>query len=377
LLHGRIADWFAEMETNRQESRGSGPVVKRVLSGVILGILALATPLIAAEPITRIALGSCADQDKPQPIWEAIVAQQPQLFLFLGDNVYADTAEMEVMRRTYAKLGALPGYRKLKATCPILAIWDDHDYGVNDGGAEYVMREGAEKIFDEFFETPADSPARSRPGIYDSRIYDGGAGKRLQILMLDTRFFRGPLLALPQRSEQGPYDRNTDPSVTMLGEAQWTWLAGELAKPADLRLIMTSVQFLPQDHRWECWENFPRERERFLKLLAERKTGPVIFLSGDRHMGEIMELKTGDPLSPGFVVYELTSSGLTNAGGGKVGEPNRHRVGVENVRERNFGMVRIDWDRGEATLELREVGGERVQSHVAPFRVPSGSAPVQ
>lgn len=114
-----------------------------------------------------------------------------------------------------------------------------------------------------------------------------------------------------------------------------------------------------------------------MKLLAERKTGPVIFLSGDRHMGEIMELKTGDPLSPGFVVYELTSSGLTNAGGGKAGEPNRHRVGMENVRERNFGMVRIDWDRGEATLELREVGGARVQSHVAPFRSNPGATPAQ
>jgi alkaline phosphatase D len=195
--------------------------------------------------------------------------------------------------------------------------------------------------------------------------------------MLDTRYFRGPLVALPQRSEQGPYDRNTDPSVTMLGDAQWTWLAEELAKPADLRLLMTSVQFLPQDHRWECWENFPRERERLLKLLAEKKTGPVVFLSGDRHMGEIMELKTDDSLSPGFPVYELTSSGLTNAGGGKVGEPNRHRVGEENFRERNFGMVRIDWDHGEATLELREVGGERVRSHVVRFRATEGTAPAQ
>lgn len=324
-------------------------------------------PLSAAEPVTRIALGSCADQDKPQPIWEAIVAQQPQLFLFLGDNVYADTEDMAVMRATYAKLAAIPGYQKLKATCPVLAIWDDHDYGVNDGGAEFPKRAEAKKVFEEFFEIPADSPSRSREGIYDSRLYDGGEGKRLQILMLDTRSFRGPLLALPQRTEDGPYDRNTDAAATMLGEAQWTWLAGELAKPADLRLILTSVQFLPQDHRWECWENFPRERARLLKMLGEAKTGPVIFLSGDRHMGEIMELKTGDALSPGFPVYELTSSGLTNAGGGKVGEPNRHRIGTENVRERNFGMVRIDWDRREATMELYDVAGRRVQHHPVAF----------
>lgn len=334
----------------------------------VVALTGLSGSLPAAEPVTRIALGSCADQDKPQPIWEAIVAQQPQLFLFIGDNVYADTEDMAVMRAAYAKLAAIPGYQKLKATCPVLAVWDDHDYGVNDGGAEFPKRAEAKKVFEEFFETPADSPSRTREGIYDSRLYDGGEGKRLQILMLDTRYFRGPLLLLPQRSEHGPYERNPDPAVTMLGGAQWAWLEEELSKPADLRLIMTSIQFLPQDHRWECWENLPRERERFLKLLAAKVTGPVVFLSGDRHMGEIMELKTEDALSPGFPVYELTSSGLTNAGGGRVGEPNRHRVGEANMRQRNFGMVRIDWDRGEAALELYDVEGRRVQHHPAPFR---------
>lgn len=354
------------MKSSFERMRGSGRRLKRV--GSVLVALAFSFSAAAEEPITRIALGSCADQDKPQPIWEAIVAQQPQLFCFLGDNVYADTDDMAVMRSIYAKLGSLPGYRKLKATCPVLPIWDDHDYGVNDGGAEYRMRSESEKVFDEFFETPADSPARSRPGIYDTREYDGGPGKRLQVLMLDTRFFRGPLVLLPKRSDHGPYERNPDPSATMLGNEQWAWLAGELSKPADLRLILSSVQFLPQDHRWECWENFPRERERLLKLLASAKTGPVIFLSGDRHMGELMELKTTDPLSPGFPVYEITSSGLTNDGGGKGDEPNRHRVGGPTYRERNFGMVRIDWERGVAVLELHDVSGAEVRKFEAAFR---------
>lgn len=345
---------------------GAVRTLKRVFP--VLLFLVLAPMARSAEPVTRIALGSCADQDKPQPIWEAIVAQRPQLFLFLGDNVYADTEDMEEMRGIYAKLGALPGYRKLKAACPVLAIWDDHDYGVNDGGAEYRMRGEAEKVFEEFFEIPADAPSRGRPGIYDSRLFDGGEGRRLQILMLDTRYFRGPLIALPKRAEHGPYERNPDPGATVLGEAQWAWLAEELAKPADLRLILTSIQFLPQDHRWECWENFPREREKLLDRLAGAKTGPVIFLSGDRHMGEIMELKTDDPLSPGFPVFEMTSSGLTNAGGGKGDEPNRHRVAGPTYREQNFGMVRIDWDRGVAVLEVCDVSGTPVRKHEAAFR---------
>jgi alkaline phosphatase D len=349
---------------------GSGRTLKRVCP--VLLFLVFVPMARSAEPVTRIALGSCADQDKPQPIWEAIVEKRPELFLFLGDNVYADTEDMEEMRRIYSKLGAVPGYRKLKAACPVLAIWDDHDYGVNDGGAEYPMRAEAEKVYEEFFEIPADAPSRARPGIYDSRILDGGEGKRLQILMLDTRYFRGPLIALPKRAEHGPYDRNPDPAATVLGEAQWTWLAEELAKPADLRLILTSIQFLPRDHRWECWENFPRERQKLLDLLAATKTGPVIFLSGDRHMGEIMELKTDAPGSPGFPVFEMTSSGLTNAGGGKGEEPNRHRVAGATFREQNFGMVRIDWDRGVAVLELHDVTGTMVRQHEAAFRAAPG-----
>lgn len=313
--------------------------------------------------ITRIALGSCADEEKQQPIWEAIIAQSPELFVFLGDNVYADTNDMAEMRASYAKLREKPGYEKLLKTCPVLATWDDHDYGANDGGAEFAMKAEAEKIFHEFFKTPSDSPSLRRPGVYDARYFDGGEGRRLQILLLDTRYFRGPLVAFPERSAHGPYDRNRDPAATVLGAEQWIWLEEELKKPADIRFIMTSIQFLPQDHHWELWENFPLERERLLRLLAASKTGPVIFFSGDRHMGEIMKLATDDPQSPGFPVYEMTTSGLTNAGGGRNGEPNRHRVSPANFQSRNFGMVVINWETREVMLELRDVDGKLVDSY--------------
>ena len=186
--------------------------------------------------------------------------------------------------------------------------------------------------------------------------------------MLDTRSFRGPLVAFPEKSKLGPYDRNRDPAATVLGPEQWSWLEEELKKPADIRFILSSIQVLPQDHHWELWENFPLERERLLRLLRDTKTGPVIFYSGDRHMGEIMKLATSDPLSPGFPVYELTTSGLTNAGGGGNGEPNRHRVSPTNFQSRNFGMVEIDWDTLQVSLELRDVAGSVVDSYVVDLR---------
>ncbi|MEM9016872.1 MAG: alkaline phosphatase D family protein [Verrucomicrobiota bacterium] len=317
------------------------------------------------DSISRIALGSCADQEKPQPIWEAIVAADPDLFLFLGDNVYADTEDMEEMRAAYRTLLEKPGYQRLLEISPILAVWDDHDYGVNDGGAEYPSREGAERVFHEFFGTPESAPSRKRPGIYDSHLI-GEEGNRLQIIRLDTRYFRGPLSKLPVRGPQGPYKPSEDASVTMLGEAQWSWLEKELMQPADLRIIATSIQFLPVDHRWERWENLPHERRRFLGML-KKVEGPVFFVSGDRHMGELQMMPSEDPLSPGFPIYELTTSGLTNAGGGGKGEPNRYRIGPSNFQKRNFGLVEIDWAKRKVRLELRDVEGETVDSAEFPF----------
>src|SRR5258707_14083938 len=88
------------------------------------------------KPLSRIAFGSCAHQDRDQPIWGPIVKEKPELFLFIGDAIYADTEDMEVMRKKYKALAAKPGYQKLLETCPVLATWDDHDYGGEDVGAE-------------------------------------------------------------------------------------------------------------------------------------------------------------------------------------------------------------------------------------------------
>jgi alkaline phosphatase D len=324
-------------------------------------LLSLATAGASETPLTRIAFGSCCHQDKPKPIFNAVLAVKPHAFLFLGDNVYADTEDVAVMRGKYAKLDADTGFAALREMCPILGVWDDHDYGVNDGGASYPMREASQREFAAFFRLPADSPVRQRPGIYDARRF-GPEGRVVQIIQLDARYFRGSLVKLPQKGEFGPYTVNLDPAATVLGEAQWLWLAEQLREPADLRVVMSSYQFLPQDHGWECWENFPAERARFLRLLKETGAGGVIVLSGDRHMGEIMKLPVSDPLSPGAPVWEITSSGLTNGGGGTENEPNRHRVSPGVYRDLNFGLLEIDWEKRQVNGSIRRLDGETVFS---------------
>ncbi|MBC7821963.1 MAG: alkaline phosphatase family protein, partial [Planctomycetaceae bacterium] len=158
---------------------------------VLVLLLCVTRPVSAQEPLQRIAFGSCAKQDKPQPIWDAVVETKPQLFLFIGDNIYGDTEDMTVLKQKWDLLGAQPGYQKLKQTCPVLATWDDHDYGANDAGAEYPKKRESQQLFQDFFGIPKDSPRRQREGVYHAEIF-GPPGRRVQILLLDARYFRGP-----------------------------------------------------------------------------------------------------------------------------------------------------------------------------------------
>ncbi len=308
------------------------------------------------KPISRIAFGSCLKQDKPAPIWDEIADTKPDVFLFIGDNIYADTEDMSVMRAGYDTLNADAGYQRLKRSCPILAVWDDHDFGVNDGGAEYPMRDASQKEFLRAFDEPADSPRRRRPGIYIATTV-GPPGQRVQLILLDTRYFRGPLAKAPdsQRAFR-KYIPNLDKSVTMLGERQWEWLQQQLRKPADLRIIASSIQVVPEDHGWEKWSNLPHERRRLFDLIEETKADGVLFVSGDRHIGELSMMDAGF----GYPAYDLTSSGLNSASSyWRTYEPNSHRVGTMNWGD-NFGLIDIDWSQAdpEIRLQIRDVEGD-------------------
>ena len=238
-------------------------------------------PAAFAEPtLDLIAFGSCAAEDEPQPIWDAVVAQQPELFLFLGDNIYADTDDPAVMRQKYVRQSEQPGIRKLFASTPVMATWDDHDYGRNDAGAEYPMKAEAQREFLRFFAVPESGEAWTRRGVYNSRTL-GPPGRRVQVIMLDTRYFRSPLRRwdVDDRPTIGPYRPTDDSTATLLGRQQWRWLEAELREPADLRLVVSSIQVVAGDHGYESWSNFPRERDRLFSLIRETGATQVLFCS--------------------------------------------------------------------------------------------------
>lgn len=307
---------------------------------------------IAENSTTTIAFGSCLKQSKPQPVWDALVKLKPDVFLFIGDNVYADTNDVKKMKSVYAQLANQPGFQKLKKISPIHATWDDHDYGENDAGADYEMREQSEQVFLEFFGFPQDSTVRNRPGIYHSQHYELSKGT-LQLILLDTRYFRSALVRAETTDEcpRVNHALNTDPEATILGEEQWKWLHQQLQTPADVRIIVSSIQVIPTEHCFEKWANFPLEREKLLQIIQDTQASGVILISGDRHMAELSRL---DDKSIGYPIYELTSSGMnsTSVRAGK-GEKNRYRVTVDNFRVDNFGVIQIDWGKKPVTLNLQ------------------------
>jgi len=151
---------------------------------------------------------------------------------------------------------------------------------------------------------------RHRPGVYDAHLF-GPPERRIQIILLDTRYFRSSLVGRPKKNGDGvrpPYQPNEDESATLLGEAQWQWLQEQLKVPAKLRIVATSIQFVSDRHDWEKWNNFPHERQRLIDLIAKTKAGGCVFVSGDRHMAELSMLKPGVDGAP-YPLYDLTSSG--------------------------------------------------------------------
>lgn len=321
-------------------------------------------PLDMSAPLTRIAFGSCLNEYEDQSIWNKVAAENPDIFLFTGDNIYGDTYRsdprwpdptMPKMRDSYNQLASVPEFASFRQDVPLLTTWDDHDYGANDGGAYYPFKDLAEQMFLDAWDVPADDERRQRDGIHTSKII-GPEGQRVQIIMLDTRFFRTDLQATDERNAPGKerYVPMEGAHGTMLGEAQWDWLSGELQKPADLRLIVSSIQVIADGHGWEAWRTMPAEREKFYNLLDQSGAEGIVLISGDRHSGSIY--RRDDVLD--YPLYEVTASSLNLPASRWRAESGETRVEDGPYRlhtmqfEVNYGLIDVNWESRTAELQV-------------------------
>lgn len=334
----------------------------------LLLLIACSARQDTAHTLHTIAFGSCVNQNEAQPIWDAINATQPDLFVFLGDNIYADTTNPPDWTAQYAKLGAQPGFKALRTHSLTAATWDDHDYGANDAGSDFAGKDAARAAFLSFWDEPLFSRRHLRnDGIYTATIY-GAPGRRVQLILLDTRWNRSPLARVSDAEYAarkplgiGPYQSNPDPAATLLGEAQWQWLEAQLRIPAELRLIATSIPFLRAGSGWESWTNFPAEQARLIRLIAETEARGVLFLTGDTHHAQFSRRTAGVP----YPLWEIESSGLTE--NAATIAPDSSRVGGPDAyyNEDNYGLISIDWNVPDPTivLEVRDVQNSVVLTH--------------
>ncbi|PIA51121.1 hypothetical protein AQUCO_01100154v1 [Aquilegia coerulea] len=352
--------------------------------------------------ISRIAFGSCANQSAPQPIWKSIIDFNPQVFIWLGDNIYGDIrrpyklfgkertigpwknvprfvpASETEMQLKYHIAKNNSGYSLLRKKSQVIGTWDDHDYGLNDAGKEFSDKIVNQKLMLDFLDEPQDSPRRKQAGVYASYTF-GPKGKQVKVILLDTRYHRDPL--------------SSDGSI--LGDSQWTWLKKELNGPkTEITIIGSSIQVLSNLSAttgplfyMESWGRFPRERDRLFKLIASSKRNGVFFISGDVHFGEIARYDCAN--ATGYPLYDITSSGLTQAVEKVIPEPLAFLVEVAawltpttmrlispNCRYRsctygqtNFGAIEIDWGVTPVTvkIEVRDVNGHPATSVNIPL----------
>ena len=288
------------------------------------------------------------------------------LFIFLGDNIYADTTNAAVMKAKYQVRKNSEFFRALRTKAPVLATWDDHDFGWNDAGASYPMKRTSQQLFLDFMDEPIESPRRQREGIYDARVF-GSPGRCVQVILLDTRYFRSALATGENNvvPSGGKYIPHPDPNVTMLGEAQWHWLEQQLRVPAEVRIIASSIQFISEFSGAEAWANMPREKQRLLDLLEKTRANGVLFISGDRHWAELSRLDR-----PGaYPLYDLTASALTEKHKRGTPTPNRFRDGP-TFHDTNVGLFTIDWSGpGPAVrMQIIDVQGQAQIEKVVRFQ---------
>ena len=324
-------------------------------------------------PVVRIAFGSCMHQAKPQPFWRTVASLDPHRFVMLGDGIYPDAEShanvIESLERAYGTASEISELARFRSQVPVTAIWDDNDFGGSDIGGEFPQKLRSRELFLRFWASDRERIQRARKsGIYGLWEW-GSVERRTQLIVPDLRYNRSEWVqqepehrSTLARSGYGPYRSVSSPDATMLGEVQWAWLEACLRRPAELRILASSIQFVPTHRGWESWWNFPLERQKFLSLLRDSKASGLILISGDTHYGELSCLEEAP-----YPLWELTASGLTETWP-RPGA-NRYRVGKAHPQT-NFGVLHINWLRAEPeiVLELRETAGGILIQQAIPLR---------
>jgi len=314
-----------------------------------------------SQPDFVIAFGSCDSQKLENNLWPAVLKNNPNVWVWGGDNIYSDTYDMEKMAMDYKIQKEDKDYMRVVNSTKVLGTWDDHDYGLNDGGEDYTMRKESQQLFLDFFDVPENDPRREREGVYHAELFETTNGS-VKVIVLDTRYFRTALTK--SETQKRRYQPNPYGEGTILGEAQWQWLDSELKNSkADFNVIVSSIQLLSGEHGFETWANFPHEQDKLYNLIKSSKAKGVMVLSGDRHISEFSQKEIKGLKYP---LVDFTSSGLTHVYSSFSGEPNKYRVG-EVISQKSFGVVRFNFKAKSVLMSMHDKNNKPFAVNVSKY----------
>ncbi len=306
--------------------------------------------------------GSCAYFNEPEfdrpgkpyggdsTIFETMAKEKSAFMMWLGDAWY--TREVDYFSEwglwyRASRDRAMPVMKNFLKAMPQFGIWDDHDYGPNNFGTNYTLKEASRKVFNSYFCNP--SAGENGQGIYTMTSW-GDA----DIFMTDGRWWRSA------DEMKDSVDEKPNAEKVMLGKQQMKWLKNALLySNATFKIIAVGSQVLNPVSPYEVWYKFPAEYNELMSFLSENKINGVIFLSGDRHHSEIIKVNR-----PGtYPLYDITVSPLTS-GTHKFGGPekdNPYRVlGIDE--KQNYGRFSFTGKRNERklTIEFFGIKGEKL-----------------
>ena len=299
-------------------------------------------------PDFTIAFGSCnyineEVVDRPgkgygsgYQIYESIHNKKPNIMLWGGDNIYLREADWDSktgIYHRYTHTRSIKELQPLLASTQNFAIWDDHDFGPNDGDRSYYFKYETQNAFKNFWANKTyGTDANQKEGIYST--FNWGDA---QFFLLDDRFFKSP------------NDRLTG-EKTIIGSTQFEWLIDALSSSkAAFKVIVIGGQVLNPSARFENYENYPKEKQKLLSEIEANKIKGILFLTGDRHFSELSKLNRENT----YPLYDWTVSPLTSGVGNSYKDDvNKNRVEGSLFAQNNFGILSFSGNKANRQLKL-------------------------
>ncbi len=264
--------------------------------------------------------------------------KKADFMLWLGDDVYYLKKDFKsydgMFNLNVRSRRVFPLYREFLAAQPHYALWDDHDYGPDNSGKDFALKDSSLKVFKGMWPNTYPEGEQFKGNYFNFRYYDA------EFFMTDSRYHRDP---------------DGDTAGAYLGETQMIWLKNKLLlSDAAFKFIATGSQVLNDNTFGECYSQYPRERQELLDFIASNNIKGVVFLSGDKHYSELSKMTCN-----GYPFYDFTCSPLTFPPLPRrlVGAyENHNRVDGFDYGRRNFGRISFTGEAGNRNMKIEIIG---------------------